>query len=335
MKRVAINGLGRIGRATLKILGEYSEFDLVAVNDLVPIENSVYLLKYDSVYGRYPKKVEYNRNYLLIDNKETIYISEKEPANLPWGDMNIDIVFECTGLFTNQEAMQKHIIAGAKYVILSTSSKSEETATLLYGINNPQGDISEGSMPQMISCASCTTNSVAPVIEIIGRRIGIKKALLTTTHAYTSSQSIVDSPNKKLSRGRAGAVNIVPTSTGAAIATTRALPQYKGKFDGVALRVPVPAGSISDITILTARPTSVQEVNQILKEEAASTRYREVMAVSEEALVSSDIIQQPYASLVDLTLTTVVDNDLVKIMTWYDNEWGYASQMVREATLIK
>lgn len=330
MKNVAINGLGRIGRAALKILSEYSQFDVVAVNDLLPLENLVYLLRYDSVYGRYYKTVQKSENYLLIANKEIVYISEKDPSRLPWGAMNVDIVFECTGRFTTQEDLQKHITAGAKHVILSTTGKSEETPTLLYGINNQPGQ-----MPQTISCASCTTNSIAPVMEIIGRRIGIKKAMLTTTHAYTSSQALVDGPNKKFSRGRAAAINIVPTNTGAAIATTKVLPQLKDKFDGIALRVPVPSGSISDITIITTRPTSEQEVNQILKEEAATPRYREVLAVSDEPLVSSDIIQQSYASIVDLTLTKVVDQDLVKIMAWYDNEWGYANQLVREANQIK
>jgi glyceraldehyde 3-phosphate dehydrogenase len=255
--------------------------------------------------------------------------SERDPAQLPWGDSGIDIVFECTGVFTMREDLEKHIRAGAKYVILSAPSKSEDVATVVHGVN--QG---EGEAAQIVSLASCTTNSITPVVEIVGRRIGLEKAIMTTIHAYTSSQSLVDAPNKRVRRGRAAAANFVPTSTGAAIATTRALPQYEGRFDGVAVRGPVTVGSLADIVFMTERETTVEEVNRIFKEEAKGERYKGILGVSEDPLVSSDIIKDPRASIVDLGMTQVVDGNLVKVMSWYDNEWGYTNQMIREAVRI-
>ena len=249
----------------------------------------------------------------------------KNPADLPWAELEVDVVLECTGVFTKREDLEKHLEAGAKRVILSAPTKSEEILTIVHGSSHNDSD------DRIISCASCTTNCITPVIEIIGRRVGIKKAALTTLHAYTASQSIVDGPNKKLRRGRAAAVNFVPTSTGAAIATTKALPQYEGKFDGVAVRAPIPVGSLADIVILTERSTSVKEINNIFREEAASDRYRGVVGVTDEPLVSSDIVQDSRASIIDLEMTQVVDGDLLKVMSWYDNEWGYVNQMVREA----
>jgi len=243
--------------------------------------------------------------------------------------MGVDVVFECTGAFRKREDLVKHIEAGARFVILSAPAKSDDVPTLIHAVNT-----AGNAHPQIISCASCTTNCITPVVEIMGRRIGIKKATMTTIHAYTSTQAIVDSGKKDFRRGRAAAANLVPASTGAATATTSALPQYKGKFDGVAVRVPVPVGSLADIVFVAARGTSVAEVNDVFKEEAASERYREVLAITEEPVVSSDIIHQAYASIVDLSMTQVVDGDLVKVMSWYDNEWGYANQMVREALQI-
>jgi glyceraldehyde 3-phosphate dehydrogenase len=326
MARVAINGLGRIGRAALKIILETPELELVALNDIVPADNIVYLLKYDTVYGRYEKTVMMDGSSLTIDGKKYNLYEKKDPAQLPWGDLDIDIVFECTGAFTKREDLAKHIQAGAKFVILSAPAKSEDVDTVVYGVNDVKGGES-----RIISCASCTTNCITPVVEIMGRRIGIKKAIMTTIHAYTASQAIVDSPSKKFRRGRAGAANFVPTTTGAAIATTKALPQYEGRFDGVAIRGPVPVGSIADIVFLTERKTTVEEVNNIFREEASSERYRGVLGAAEDPIVSSDIIKDPRASIVDLEMTQVVDGDLVKVMSWYDNEWGYTNQMVREA----
>ncbi len=326
MANVAINGLGRIGRAAFKIILERPELNLVAVNDLIPAENLAYLLKYDSVYGIFEASVGSREDALVVNGKEFRLLHEKDPAKLPWKDMDVDLVFECTGIFTNREGMQKHREAGAKRVILSAPTKGEDVATVVFGVNN-----SEHRQDEMLSTASCTTNSLTPVFEILSRRIGVKKALMSTIHAYTSTQEIVDGPNRHIRRGRAAAVNIVPTSTGAAIATTKALPQFKGKFDGVSLRVPVPVGSISDITFLTERETSVEEVNRVLSEEAETDRYRDVIVVTDEPIVSSDIIRNPAGSIVDLEMTRVVDGDLVKVMAWYDNEWGYANQMIREA----
>lgn len=328
MATVAINGLGRIGRAALKVILETPELELKAVNDLIPVDNLVYLLRYDTVYGRYEKAVAQTKDGLSVDGIEYPVFSEKDPANLPWKDLGVDIVFECTGVFRKKAGLEKHLQAGAKHVILSAPSKSEDVPMVVHKVNRLD------PAPSMFSCASCTTNCITPVVEIVGRRIGIDKATMTTIHAYTTSQTIVDGPRKKWRRGRAGAANFVPTSTGAAQATTKTLPQYSGKFDGVAVRGPVPVGSIADMVFLTSRQTSVDEVNDIFREESAGDSYQGILGVTEDPIVSSDIIKDPRASIVDLTMTQVVDGDLVKIMSWYDNEWGYTNQMVREGIRI-
>ncbi len=330
MAKIAINGLGRIGRAALKILLETPQLQLVAANDIGSLENIAYLLRYDTVYGRYGKTVTTENGNLVVGGQPIRFFNEKDPAQLPWGKLGIDLVLECTGHFAKREDLAKHIQAGAKNVILSAPAKSEDVVTVVHGVNRPEGH------PQIIACASCTTNCITPVIEILGRRIGLKKAIMTTMHAYTATQALVDAPThgKDFRRGRAGAANFVPTSTGAAVATTKALPQYKGLFDGIAVRGPVPVGSLADITVLTTRPTSVDEVNQIFREEAGSDRYRDVVGVSDDPIVSSDIIQDPRASIIDLSMTRVVDGDLVKVMSWYDNEWGFTCQMVRQAVEV-
>lgn len=325
MTRVAVNGMGRIGRALYKVLLETPELEVVAVNDLMPPDNAVYLLKYDSVYGRYDKLVENTENALVVNEKTYQYHREKDPRKLPWKELQVDLVFECSGVFTKREDLEKHLQAGASRVILSTRSKSEDVETIIYGVNRPKKE------SNVISCASCTTNCITPLLEIMGRRIGVHKAILTTVHAYTSSQNLVDGPNKKWKRGRAAAINLVPTTTGAAKATTKALPEFAGKFDGVAVRSPVPAGSISDVVFITKKKTDKDEVNAIFREEAMTDRYKSVLRVSDDQIVSSDIIQDPYASIVDANMTQVVDGDLVKVMAWYDNEWGYVNQMVRTA----
>ena len=322
MKRVAINGLGRIGRAAMKIIIATPELELVAVNDLIPAEEIVYLLKYDSVHGQYYKKLEHKDNEIYVEKKAIKKFEEKDPGQLPWKDNNIDIVFECTGLFTNKEDMQKHLDAGASHVILSAPAKGEGVKFIIPGINEAEAE------DKLISTASCTTNCIAPVIEILNRRIGIEKAIMTTVHAYTASQELVDTTHKKRRRGRAAAVNFVPTSTGAAKATAKVLTEMQDIFDGVAIRGPVPAGSIADITVVTKKDTSVEEINQIFKEEAKD-RYDGILGVSEEDLVSSDIIKDPRGSIVDLQMTMVVDGNLAKVMSWYDNEWGYVNQMVK------
>jgi glyceraldehyde 3-phosphate dehydrogenase len=330
MKKLAINGFGRIGRAALKVIMATPGLDVVAINDLMSIENALYLLKYDSVYGIYVNDVTIQDNYLLIKDKKILFLNEKDPANLPWRSLNIDVVIESTGLFTKREDDEKHINAGAKNVVISAPTKSKDTPTVLHGVNTLNGKTS------IFSCASCTTNNIGPVMEIIDRRIGIKKALLNTIHSFTASQSLVDASSKRdLRMGRSAVMNLVPASTGASIATVKALPQLEGKFDGLAIRTPVPVGSISDITFVAARNTSVEEINNILIEESKTNRYKLVLATSNEPLVSSDIIQNPFASIVDLKMTRVVDGDLVKIMTWYDNEWGFTNQMIREIQLIQ
>jgi glyceraldehyde 3-phosphate dehydrogenase len=325
MKKIAINGFGRIGRAALKVIMATPELEVIAVNDLLHIENAAYLLRHDSVYGRYEKEISVQGDYLHIGGKKVRYLSERNPADLPWKDLGVEVVIESTGFFTNREDAEKHIQAGAKTVVISGPTKSRDTPTVVHGVNTADGRVS------IFSCASCTTNNISPLIEILGRRLGIKKAILNTTHAYTASQSLVDGPSKREPRmGRAAGMNLAPAATGAAIATTKALPQYVGKFDGIAVRSPVVVGSISDITFIAARNTSVEEVNNILKEESRTDRYNEVVAVTDEPLVSTDIIKSAYAATVDLELTRVVDGDLVKVMAWYDNEWGFSNQMIRQ-----
>ncbi len=327
MAKVAINGMGRIGRAALKIILDDTNLDLLAVNDLMPLDNLVYLLKYDTVYGRYHRQVAMQDSNLVIDGKTIKFLSVKDPAQLPWKELGIELVFESTGVFTNTEGLQKHVQAGAKYVILSAPPK-DVMCTIVHGVTEPPPG------EHTFSCASCTTNCIAPVVEIIDRYFGIKKATMTTIHAYTSSQAIVDGPAKKWARGRAGAANFVPTSTGAAKATTDILPELKGKFDGVAVRGPVTCGSMADIVMVLEKSTSAEEVNKILRQEAESPRYQGILGVADYPLVSSDIIQDPRASVVEPSMTQVVDGDLLKIMTWYDNEWGYTNQMIREAVRL-
>jgi glyceraldehyde 3-phosphate dehydrogenase len=328
MAKVAINGMGRIGRAALKIILDSTKLDLVAVNDLMPLDNLVYLLKYDTVYKRYHRKVEMKDGNLAVDGKTIKFLSVKDPAQLPWKDLDIDVVCECTGIFTNMEGMNKHLQAGAKYALLSAPPKTADVCCIVHGVTKPEAG------ERAYSCASCTTNCISPIIEVIGRYFGIKKATMTTIHAYTSSQAIVDGPAKKWARGRAGAANFVPTSTGAAKAVTDILPMYKGKFDGVAVRGPVACGSMADIVMVLEKPTTAEEVNNILRKEAEAPQYKGILGVAEDPLVSSDIIQDSRASVVELSMTQVVDGDLLKIMTWYDNEWGYTNQMIREAVRI-
>lgn len=325
MTRVAINGVGRIGRCTLKILLGSTDLELVAVNDLIGIDNLAYLLRYDSVYGRYPAQVRVENDKLTIDAHELPVFSEKEPEKLPWGDFGVDTVFECTGIFRTEEQMRKHLQAGAKRVILSAPPKSEGVPSIVHGANQLEDS------PELVSCASCTTNCITPVVEILDRRVGVEKATMTTVHAYTSSQELVDGPASKFRRGRAAAANFVPTSTGAAEATGKCLPQFKNNFSGVAIRGPVPSGSIADIVCITRRNTSSDELNDIFRDEAGSERYRDIVGVVEDPIVSSDIIADPRASVVDLNQTQVTGGNLVKVMSWYDNEWGYSAQMVRYA----
>jgi glyceraldehyde 3-phosphate dehydrogenase len=328
MGRVAINGLGRIGRAALKILLEEEGAELVAVNDLAPADELAYLLRYDTVYGRYGRGVTADGDALLVDGRRIAAVTERDPAALPWTELGIDLVLECTGVFTTEEDLAKHRRAGAGHVLLSAPAKSDTVPTLVYGVNRPDGD------PKIVSAASCTTNCIATVIEIVHRRIGVERAIMTTTHAYTGGQHLVDGPSRRPRRGRAAAANLVPTSTGAARVTTRAIPALADRFDGVAVRCPVPVGSLADIVFVAARDTTPHEINEVFRGEATGARYRGILGVTDDPVVSSDIIADPRAAVIDLGLTQVVDGTLVKVMAWYDNEWGFTHQMVRAARSI-
>ncbi len=330
--KIAINGFGRIGRAACKIALTHENVEIVAINDLGDIDNLAYLLQYDSVYGRYSTKVSVEDRELVIGTNRIQVLQTKDPAQLPWKDMGIDIVIESTGFFTDQEGASKHIAAGAKHVVISAPTKSEGVPTVVMGVN----DSSLGGM-EVVSNASCTTNSVAPVMSILHKVFGVDKALLTTAHAYTATQSIVDGPGSKgdFRRGRAGGVNIVPSATGAAIAATLTIPELAGRFDGIALRVPVPVVSISDITCVLARDTTVEEVNRVFQDAAQDAAYHGILAVTEDAVVSSDFIGDPHSATVDLQLTRVVGGNLVKVMAWYDNEWGYSNRLVEQVLAVK
>ncbi len=325
MIRVAINGAGRIGRAFLKLAVVHPSLEVVAVNDLGDAENIAYLIKHDTVYGQAPFDVlvATDKSKLSLAGKEIAFLSEKDPAKLPWRDLNIDVVVESTGFFTSYEKAKGHLDAGAKRVVVTAPMKDDPAgiagATVLMGVNEE-----ELAKCVITSDASCTTNAASPLIAILDEALGIEKAILNTAHANTASQGIVDSPNAKDFReGRSGAHNIVPTSTGAAIAVTKAFPKLAGLFDGISMRVPVIAGSLVDVTFISKKQTSADEVNKILKEAAGQDRWKDVFSITEEPLVSSDIVGSKYGSIADLNLTRVVGGNLVKVMAWYDNEMGY------------
>ncbi len=334
MAKVAINGFGRIGRTFFRLAFGHPDIEIVAINDLGNLENLAYLLKYDSAYGRSGFEVEIGDGALIVNGKKVAFVQERDPKALPWRAHDIDIVVESTGLFTTYGSANQHIEAGAKRVVVSAPVKDDGAgvtgATVLMGVNEE-----ELKTCAVSSNASCTTNATSPLIAILKEAIGIKKALLSTTHAYTASQALVDGPSKKdMREGRAAALNIVPTSTGAAIATTLAHPELAGKFDGISLRVPVPVGSIVDVTFLAGRPTTAEEVNSILTAAAATDRWKDLFAVTNEELVSSDIIGARYASIADLAFTRVVDGDLVKVLAWYDNETSYTHTLVEHVAAV-
>lgn len=322
--RIAINGFGRIGRSAFKIAFERSDVEIVAINDLTDTKTLAYLLKYDSNYGTYHHSVESTESGLRIDGKEVAVLSERDPAMLPWRGMNIDVVIESTGLFTKSEDAQKHIQAGARRVVISGPTKSDDADTIVLGTNDEKID----TATPVVSNASCTTNSLGAVMAILDAEFGVEKSMLTTVHSYTASQRLQDAPAKDLREGRNAAENIVPTSTGAAIAVTKALPGLKGKFDGISMRVPTPVVSISDVTALLSRNVTVEEVNEAFRKAAAEPFYQGVLAVTDEQLVSRDFIGNSHSGIVDLNLTRVVDGNLIKICVWYDNEWGYSNRLV-------
>ncbi|MEK7176048.1 MAG: glyceraldehyde 3-phosphate dehydrogenase NAD-binding domain-containing protein [Patescibacteria group bacterium] len=327
--RVAINGAGRIGRAFYRLAHESPEVKVAAINDLGDVENIAYLMRHDSVYGRPSFVVETNGVNLVVNGKIIKHFSEKEPGKLPWKDLDIDVVVESTGAFTSYEKAKAHLDAGAKRVVVTAPMRDEpqpgiEGGTVLMGVNEEKL-----STCLITSNASCTTNAGSPLIAILDEALGIEKAVLNTTHGYTASQSLVDSPSKKdLREGRAAAQNIVPSSTGAAIAVTKAFTKLEGLFDGISVRVPVIAGSLVDVTFISKRPTSREEVNEILKKAAEDKRWENVFAVTEEELVSSDIVGDRHGSIADLNFTRVVGGNLVKVMAWYDNEMGYAQTLL-------
>ena len=328
--KIAINGFGRIGRSFFRAVFAMPEFDIAAINDLTDTGTLAYLLKYDSVYGRYGKSVEAADGHLVVEGKEIKVLAEKDPAKLPWKDLGIDIVVESTGFFTSGEKARAHLEAGAKRVVI-TAPASGDVTTVLVGVNEDRF-----SKVGPITCnASCTTNSVAPVMAILLENFGVQKATMATVHGYTASQKLVDGPDSKdLRRGRAAAVNIVPSTTGAAEAVIQALPELKGKFEAVAIRVPTITGSLSITNALVEKSTSPEEINAIFKKASLEERWKKTLIVTEDPLVSTDIIGQPYGAIIDLTLTKVTDGNLLTIFSWYDNEAGYTATLVEHVRRV-
>lgn len=328
MVKVAINGFGRIGRAFFKLALTKPEIEIVAINDLGDLADLAYLLRHDSVYGNYDKEVEVKDGKLVVNDKEYIFLQEKDATKLPWGQLGVDIVVESTGAFESYEKASAHKQVGAKRVVITAPAKDEDgpdARTVLMGVNEEVLKTCSIS-----SNGSCTTTSAAPLMQILSEKIGVKKAFLNTTHGYTASQSLVDGPTKgtDFRRGRAAADNIVPSTTGAAIAVARAIESLKNKFDGVALRVPVVTSSISAITFVSERPTTVEEINSIFKAAESEPRWKGIFKTTTDQLVSTDIIGDPYAAIADLSLTKVVDGDLCAVYSWYDNEFGYTNSLV-------
>ena len=322
--RLAINGFGRIGRNAFKIAFERADLEIVAINDLTDNKTLAYLLKHDSNYGTYGHEVIANEEGFTVDGKQVKVLSEKDPAALPWGDMAIDVVIESTGFFTDKEGASKHIQAGAKRVVISGPTKSEGVDTIVLGANDDKVE----NATEVVSNASCTTNSLGAVMAVLDSEFGVEKSMLTTVHSYTASQALQDAPKKDLREGRNAAENMVPTTTGAAIAVTKTLPQLEGKFDGVSVRVPTPVVSISDVTALLSKDVTVEEVNEAFKKAASQPYYQGILGVSDEPLVSSDYVGNSHSGTVDLPLTKVVGGNLIKVMVWYDNEWGYSNRLV-------
>jgi len=341
MLKVAINGFGRIGRAVFKKLVAYnsgsdsaikgtSNIQIVAINDLTDTKTLAHLLKYDSVYRIYNKRINSTKDGIKVDDKEYSVIAEKEPSKLPWGKLGVDIVLECTGFFTDYQGAEKHLKAGAKKVIISAPSKSPNVPTYVFGANEKKYNSKKDNI---ISMGSCTTNCVVPVAKVINDNFEIEKSLMTTIHSYTSTQKIVDGPHKDLRRGRAAAVNIVPTTTGAAISVIQALPELKGKLDGIAIRVPTPIVSLIDFVAQTRKETTIKEINEIFRQ-ASQKELKGILDVEDKSLVSSDFISNPYSAVVDSQMTKVENKNLIKVLAWYDNEWGYACRLAEMTQFI-
>ena len=323
-KKIAINGFGRIGRNAFKLAFERDDIEVVAINDLTDTKTLAHLLKHDSTYGTYHYDVSYDENSIFVDGKQIRVLAEKDPALLPWGEFGVDVVIEATGLFVQPDKARAHINAGAKKVVISAPAKGEGAKFIVLGVNEHELTRED----DIISNASCTTNCIAPVMAILEREFGIEKSLMTTIHSYTASQRILDAPAKDLREARSAAENIVPTTTGAAIATAKVIPSLVGKFDGLSVRVPTAVVSLSDTTAVLKRNTTKEEINEALKRAAADPFYQGILTVTEEPLVSTDFKGNSHSTIVDLELTNVVGGNLVKVVAWYDNEWGYSNRLV-------
>lgn len=323
-KKIAINGFGRIGRNAFKLAFERDDIEVVAINDLTDTKTLAHLLKHDSTYGTYHYDVSYDENSIFVAGKQIRVLAERDPALLPWGEFGIDVVIEATGLFVQPEKARAHINAGAKKVVISAPAKGEGAKFVVLGVNEHELTRED----DIISNASCTTNCIAPVMAVLEREFGIEKSLMTTVHSYTASQRILDAPAKDLREARSAAENIVPTTTGAAVATAKVIPSLEGKFDGLSVRVPTPVVSLSDITAVLKRNTTKEEINEVFKRAAADPFYQGILAVTDEPLVSMDFKGNSHSSIVDLSLTNVVDGNLIKVVAWYDNEWGYSNRLV-------
>lgn len=330
MSRIAINGFGRIGRNTFRAGFEKAGFEVVAINDLTDAATLAHLLKHDTTYRTWDKSVSSDKTNLIVEGKKIPILAEKDPTKLPWKQMGIDVVLECTGRFTDAESMKQHLTAGAKRVILSAPAKGGGVPTFVLGVNDSKIKASD----KLINNASCTTNCISPVVEVISKTFGIKKAMMTTVHSYTADQVLQDGPHKDLRRARSAPQNIIPTTTGAAIATTEVLPELKGLFDGISIRVPTPCVSVSDITFVLKRKTTIEEVNKVLTAASKLAKYKGIIAVTNEPLVSSDFIGNKSSCVVDLPFTQIVDGDLMKVLAWYDNEWGYSNRLAELAVKI-
>jgi len=324
MVKIAINGFGRIGRNAFKIAFERKDVEVVAVNDITDTKTLAHLLKYDSSYGTYDRTVEYDEENLIIDGTKVKVLSIPEPENLPWGELGVDVVIESTGRFTKEEEARAHLTAGAKKVVLSAPVKGDNVKTVVLGVNEEVVNADD----EIISNASCTTNCIAPIMSILEKNFGIEKAMMTTVHSYTASQRLQDAPAKDLREARAAAENIVPTTTGASKAAALTIPELKGKFNGLSVRVPTPVVSLSDITAVLKRDVTIEELNSVFEKAAKEPYYAGILDVTNEELVSIDFRGNSHSCVVDLPLTDVVGGNLVKIVAWYDNEWGYSNRLV-------
>ena len=335
MLKVAINGFGRIGRSAFKVALTHHKdrVEIVAINDLADTKTLAHLLKYDSNYGQFWGEVDSSEDAIWVDGREYKVFAQKDPAQLPWKDLGVDVVIESTGLFTSEEKANAHLTAGAKRVVISAPGKGGNVGTYVLGVNQYKDGLELGKSG-IINNASCTTNCIAPVAAVVHAKFGVAKALMSTIHAYTQDQRLQDAPHEDLRRARAAQSSIIPTTTGAAIATTEVIPELKGLFDGLSFRVPVSVGSVSDMTFVLKTKTTKEEINKVISEATNNPIYKGIIAVTDEPIVSTDIIGRTESAIVDLALTQVVDGDLVKIVAWYDNEWGYSNRLIEQVIVV-